>query len=275
MDTIRRIVVGTDFNALATAALRFAAVLAEKSGAELMVVYADLFEPPAEFTSSQIEEIAEAAARSKARTLGHLRNYVGEHVSHTVRTTAVVVERAPADAILEAAVDAGLIVLGTHGRGGLQRLIMGSVAETIIHESPIPVLTVTTTSPPPSVRRILCAVDESAAGAEAARQAAVMAAALSAGLTLLHVDTGNTELDPSTLVIGMGVTPDVVRCEPGGHPAEAILDFANTRQYDMIVIGAERRFFNDRTTFGTTTTRVTRNAVIPVLTVPTVRPRRE
>ena len=55
-----------------------------------------------------------------------------------------VVEGAPGREIVRYATDAGcdLIVMGTHGRGGIDRLLLGSVAERVVRRSPVPVLTV-------------------------------------------------------------------------------------------------------------------------------------
>jgi nucleotide-binding universal stress UspA family protein len=59
-------------------------------------------------------------------------------------------EGAPASDIVAAAVEwhADLIVVGTHGRGGLGRLVLGSVAETVLREAPCPVLTIRVGTPP-------------------------------------------------------------------------------------------------------------------------------
>ena len=57
---MKKILVPVDFNPLATAALRHAAQLAHDSGATLIVMYADTFEPPAEFTSGQTGTLAAA-----------------------------------------------------------------------------------------------------------------------------------------------------------------------------------------------------------------------
>jgi nucleotide-binding universal stress UspA family protein len=59
-------------------------------------------------------------------------------------TERVLVEGAPSERIVDHAREAGcdLIVMGTHGRGGIDRLLLGSVAERVVRTSPVPVLTV-------------------------------------------------------------------------------------------------------------------------------------
>jgi nucleotide-binding universal stress UspA family protein len=274
-NTIRKIVVGTDFNALATAAVRFASAIAGRTGAELIVVYADTFEPPAEFTAAQVRHVAETIEHSKRRTRQQLEAHVAKHVGEGVKWRSIVAEGAPATAISElaGAEQADFITLGTHGRGGLQRIVIGSVAEAVIRESRVPVLTVRSTDPPASIRRILCPVNATPTAAEAAHHAARMADALDAELTLLHVSTrGGAEehCDIRQLV------PDLVaratlleRVVEDDHPAPEILRIADSGEYDLIVVGAEHRLVRDVTLFGTTTASVTRHALAPVLTVTT------
>ncbi|HUP46927.1 MAG TPA: universal stress protein [Thermoanaerobaculia bacterium] len=141
---VKRILAATDFSDLASAAVRHAAGLARDSGAELIILYADPFEPPAEFMSSQVDTIARDLERSQERALEELRRYAAEHVGDTVKWRAVVAVGTPAAAIVKAAEEEGvdLIAMGTHGRSGLQRLILGSVAERVMREAPVPVLTV-------------------------------------------------------------------------------------------------------------------------------------
>jgi nucleotide-binding universal stress UspA family protein len=66
-----------------------------------------------------------------------------KRIPAAVRYETLVVNGYPADAVLKAArdLDADLIVMGTHGRTGLSHLVLGSVAEQVLRESQIPVLT--------------------------------------------------------------------------------------------------------------------------------------
>ncbi|MDO8434245.1 MAG: universal stress protein [Candidatus Binatus sp.] len=71
-----------------------------------------------------------------------------ERIPPPMRYDTLVMAGDPAQQVLDAARDlrADLIVMGTHGRRGLSRLIMGSVAERVVRESPIPVLTAHSTA---------------------------------------------------------------------------------------------------------------------------------
>jgi universal stress protein A len=77
-----------------------------------------------------------------------LEKLAQERIPAAVRYEAVVISGDPAERVLETArgLDADLIVMGTHGRRGLSHLFLGSVAERVVRESPIPVLTARSTA---------------------------------------------------------------------------------------------------------------------------------
>ncbi len=271
-NTIRKIVVGTDFNELAVAALRFSAGIAARAGAELVVVYADLFEPPPEFTAGQVKHIVETIERSKSRTREQLQHHVRKIVPDGVVWKAVVADGLPASRIATIADEerADFIAVGTHGRGGLQRLMMGSVAEAVIREARVPVFTVRSTANPESIRRILCPVNDTDTAAIAIEQAAIIADAFDAELTLLHISTAGDErgLDVERLVHSRLPKATVLhRTVKHDDAAAEILDVGDRGDYDLIVIGAEHKLVRDVTIFGATTARVTRHARTPVLIV--------
>lgn len=138
---MKKILVPVDFNPLATAALEYAGQIAERSGATLIVVYADTFEPMmAELTPTLVSAIDE----SRAKTAEELAEYVNEHVPETLDMDTEVREALPVPAILAAIAEhePDLVVMGTHGRGGLSRLIFGSVTEAVLRGTQTPVLTV-------------------------------------------------------------------------------------------------------------------------------------
>ncbi|MDP1570936.1 MAG: universal stress protein [Vicinamibacterales bacterium] len=135
-----RIVVAVDFGEPALAAVRVAAPLARRLGAALIAVHAETLEAPPYFTSDQIGalEAQRAAAREAAER--HLRDVVGDTAGGPVDARVVA---GPATSVLvDAAADADLIVIGTHGRRGPSRWWLGSVAERVARSSPVPVLVV-------------------------------------------------------------------------------------------------------------------------------------
>lgn len=266
---IRKIIVGTDFNELAVAALRFSAAIAARAGTELVVVYADTFEPPPEFTAAQVKHIVEMIEVSKSRTREQLEHHIRKNVPDGVVWKAVVAEGLPASSIasIADAEHADFIAVGTHGRGGVQRLLMGSVAETILREAHVPVLTVRSAAAAGAVRRVLCPVNGTQTAAIAAGRAAMIAEAVGAELTLLHVSApGETSIDIERLLRPGQPPPAFLhRTAPHDGTAAAILKLEDG--YDLIVIGAEHKAFRDVTIFGATITSVTRHARTPVLVV--------
>ena len=135
-----KIVVGTDFNDLATAALRVASEMAT----ELVVVYANPFDPPVEFTATQLDEIARQTDHSRKQAAEELQRYVARHVTKDVPWRTIVVDAPPATAIatVARAEDADLIAIGTHGHGSIPRMMFGSVAKSLMRASDVPLMVV-------------------------------------------------------------------------------------------------------------------------------------
>ena len=144
-----KILVPVDFNPLASAALEYAAEVAARAGGTLVVMYADTFEPPVELMAMQIPAVTAAIEESKAKTAEELAEYVNEHVDETLEMETEVREALPVPAILAAIAEHGpdLVVMGTHGRGGLTRLLFGSVTEAVLRQASVPVLTINRTDP--------------------------------------------------------------------------------------------------------------------------------
>ncbi|WEK02742.1 MAG: universal stress protein [Candidatus Devosia phytovorans] len=145
-----RIVVGIDGSELATKALRHALVLGKEMNARLLVVTSTepsvLVAPGSEFmavdTSSVIPDMEEVKARSAEVTLNAARELAA--ASGLDIETQHVPASVAADAIVSAARENGadLIVMGSHGRRGLGRLLLGSQAAEVLAHSTIPVLVV-------------------------------------------------------------------------------------------------------------------------------------
>lgn len=268
-----RILVPTDFSDLATRALQYAVEIAKRAGSEILVMYADPFEPPLRFTAGQVPGLVEALKKSKDVVSQELQEYSRKHAPG-IRLRGAVIEGTPATSILQAAESsqADLIVMGTHGRSGVGRLLMGSVAERVLHETRIPLLTVRE-GHPLAIRKIVCPINFTETASLALREAGSMASLFGANLVILHViegaALGDEELQhraedwvrsESSLT---GVDTFVLR----GNAAEQVIDYSRSNRVDLIVLGAEHRRFSDSSVLGTTVVRVTRHAPVPVLTV--------
>lgn len=141
----KRILVPLDFSPPSDAALEYARSVAGQYGASLHLLH--VAEDPyrafysAEVFVPQVEGLREEILTDAARQLtARLRpSDVTE-----LRATAESIIGTPAGSIVEYAArrDIDLIVMGTHGRGGMAKLLMGSVAERVVRMAPCPVLTV-------------------------------------------------------------------------------------------------------------------------------------
>jgi nucleotide-binding universal stress UspA family protein len=148
MSGIRRIVLASDFSTASRPALRKALELARSIRARLLIVHAlSPIVPPmmgeGVYVSPKMWNEIEAGARKAAQK--QLARLLQTARKSGVRAAGLVVEGSPsADRIVRAARArrADLLVVGTHGRTGLSRLVLGSVAALVVATAPCPVLTV-------------------------------------------------------------------------------------------------------------------------------------
>jgi nucleotide-binding universal stress UspA family protein len=135
---IRKILHPTDFSDHSRAAFELACALARDYGAELLILHVNrppqIYAPDGIVVGAPVEEPFEGRVK-----LAQIRPE-----DPRVKFEHKIVDGDPAEQILKAAVGMDLIVLGTHGTTGLARLLMGSVAETVLRKAPCPVLTVRT-----------------------------------------------------------------------------------------------------------------------------------
>lgn len=142
---IRNILVPTDFSAASQEAVRYAYDLATRIGATLHVVHVlenpfapgafmEMYSPPPAEYFTDLERRAEDKLRTCLTEAERL-------AVHAVLTTRLGVPSAEILDRLEEEPQIDLVVMATHGRGGVARLVMGSVTDKIIRTAPCPVLT--------------------------------------------------------------------------------------------------------------------------------------
>jgi nucleotide-binding universal stress UspA family protein len=200
------------------------------------------------------------------------------------------------------ALSADLLVMGTHGRSGFERLVLGSVTEKVLRKSACPVLTVPAAVPdavPATAglfKGILCAVDFSDCSMQALKYAMSLAQEADARLTVMHVielppdvprevhETGFTGPRSLREYIALAeedsrarlqaAVPDSVRAyctvdtvQTTGKPYREILRVAEEQQADLLVVGVHGRSAIDRLLFGSTAQHLVRQAACPVLTL--------
>ncbi|MGA9725224.1 MAG: universal stress protein [Candidatus Binatus sp.] len=137
----RRILCPIDFSEHSLAALNVALRVAEQNDAALYLLNVVIL--PAGAAGFQPVPMVEPYPGLEKERQEELVKLARERIPATVRYETFVVNGDPAEAVLKTArdLDADLIVMGTHGRKGLSHLILGSVAERVVRESTIPVLT--------------------------------------------------------------------------------------------------------------------------------------
>ncbi len=140
MVTLKKILVPTDFSEHSDKAVRYGAELASKFGAELHLVHAIEATPIMYGEGAYFPPETEAEIETAATKQLNEMTVPGDGL--TVQRK--VVPGHPFVEIIRYAKenDVGLIVIGTHGRGAIAHMLLGSVAEKVVRKAPCPVLTV-------------------------------------------------------------------------------------------------------------------------------------
>lgn len=301
MLTLKRILCPIDFSESSRRALHFAKVLSSWYEAPLTVLHVCVDLPVYEVASPFGHTAAATAVLERQQLADRriaVRRFVGDE-------TVAVIVREGADArgeILKeaAACGASLIVMGTHGRSGLEHMLLGSIAEKVLRKAPCPILVV----PPhaemadvtssPVFKRIICAVDFSGNSLHAVNWALQLAQEADATLTLLHaiefpvalrdmvfstdtdVDRMHAAAEAEYLRRLRALVPAHARmyCTlttrvDEGKPAREITRLAAAENADLIVMGVQGRGAVELMVFGSNTNDVIRSAACPVLVVPT------
>jgi nucleotide-binding universal stress UspA family protein len=137
MILLKQILVATDFSDTSAAALDYGRALARTFGASLRLLHV-MENPFLRPTSADPHAV-------KTATFRRLASRISDDDGGTLHATAVLeTSDDPADAIVKHARAHGidLIVMGTHGRGAMAQILVGSVAEKVVRTAPCPVLTV-------------------------------------------------------------------------------------------------------------------------------------
>jgi len=305
MFPFRRILFPTDFSSFSAHALRHALALARKFKARLKAVHVI----PHVFPSGDSDYFAAPwlmTPETRQRIEEEMRRFLAPAREARIDHETEVCEGDPWREIVSQAEDmaADLAVMGTHGRGGLEHLFLGSVAEKLIRRLPCPVLTVCheegrTWEAPGLITRIVCATDFSETSAEALNLALAFADEHGSRLTLLHVIESVPDFgDPTYIALPyMGpLRQDLERAAQerlqkmvegagaGGVKIDAqvafgrayreVLRIAAEERADLVVVGAQGHGVIEHMLSGSNAQHVIRGATCPVLTVRPLKVRR-
>ena len=278
---LKRILLATDFSLEALKALQSAVSLARRYDATLVLTHvlategsmgADAWPALIDIMRKNAEsEMAKLEGRDELKSVSH------EMVMHAGGTWEVI-SRVLSDK------DVDLIVMGTQGRGGMKKLLLGSTAETVIRHATCPVLTVgphVRVIPEDRFAHVLYASDFSSGSRRALTYALALAEEDGAQLSLLHVieskPVSQSELlewkrQDSQQLLSM-VPPDVnLNYEPAleveiGIPEVEIVRLADERNADLIIMGSHAGGTASTHLPWTTLHHVLQHAHCPVLTV--------
>ena len=296
MIALEAILCPVDLSEISRGALDHAIALASQYSARLRVleVVSHPSLPPAVTPSA----VAGLTLDMRKALIEEIERFVEPALASGVPTDVRLEEGYVVAKILEesGSLPADLIVMGTHGRTGFDRLVLGSVTEKVLRKAECPVLTV----PPPRhaadtvvrFHTILCAVDFSDPSTTGLEYAVSLAGHAAARLVLISVlDWPVTEMTTagvrrSTLDAfrrewethaaeelrraATGATGGTMPAEDVvaiGKPSREILRVAASVGADLIVMGVHGRGSLERAMLGSTTHQVIRHATCPVLTV--------
>jgi len=265
MTPVSSILCPVDFSEGSRAALCYAAALADHFGARLTVITVD---DPLLAKAAAMEMLEPPLAAQSEAELRRFSDDVLPHVG--ARATMLgfrVATGKPATEILREAhaISAGLIVIGSHGRSGLQKIFFGSTTERVLRETTVPVLITRETRPASTslpeisrtIHRVLAPVDLTSASAYQVRFAATIAEQLRVPLIVAHVvepifvpmgvrrtlagadAVRRAEVEAALTAIEGSIAPSVTteNVVSTGAPAEEIVRIADTRAANLIVIG--------------------------------------
>jgi nucleotide-binding universal stress UspA family protein len=282
--TLKNILFATDFSPAADLAVPIAVQIAQRYGAKVYGVHVNRFDDYTAAAPNAWAAMAETAERETKEQAQRLNKQL-EGVEHETVIGEGNIWEVMSDVIEKKEID--LLVLGTRGRTGFGKALLGSVAEQTLRQSPCPVLTVGPHVNPWSeryakMREILYATDLTTDNPAAASYAISLAQENQAHLVLLYVieDPKAGDLVDSPQVVDLKerklqqlVTEQAgMWCESTciveqGPAAEKILDVSNRRHTDLIVLGARQtKGFAKRLSLGTVH-NVVSQATCPVLTV--------
>lgn len=285
---LETLLVATDFSVAAEAALDVAIGLAREVRAKVHVVHA--FELPyVGFSDSVSFPISDLAERIRARAETDLAACVAKRSGTGVEVVARLEEGDPREAVVEAAQElaADLVIMGTHGRRGLPRALIGSVAESVVRTCARPVMVVRVPRPVagPFVH-ILVATDFSEPSRRALDVALDLARMHNARISLLHVWSlpkfGYAEALTWPIAelesAARGALGDLLasttkvhaRTEAllrQGNESTQILETAEKSGCDLVVMGTHGRRGLPRLMLGSVAGEVIRRSPVPVITV--------
>jgi nucleotide-binding universal stress UspA family protein len=294
---MQRIICATDFSPASQSALSYAMALARELGAQLMVCHVVDLPAYAAYGEALVGHV-EARLAETTLVQQRLAEFVGSGAPPWEPLTA---DGNPAEEIARLADSqrADLLITGSRGMGGLKRLLLGSVTARLMQIAHVPLLVVRRRDAPAPegggsvrLRRILVGCDFSVDAERALALGLDLAQEFQAELHLVHVIEPSFYLELSKTASELAgelygevrlrleaklsqMVPEEARlwCTPqtallSGRADEELCRYAAEREIDLMVLGTRGLGLVEKLLIGSTTDRVARRALCPVLSVP-------
>ncbi len=277
----KKILVPTDFSETAGSALRYASRIAARCGARLLVMHAA---PPAQsfdygfaagvpIVNPPFDSEILAAAREE------LQREIDINVIRGVSCDVRVFIGSPISSIMREANDAGvdLIVMGTHGRSGVRRFVLGSVTEWAIRTATVPLITVGPRlhdHDAAELSRVICLVDETPQSMAALSVARTLRGPGEPGIIVAQIAKSDDVIDTADelLRLRQRLPADMrdtcqIQLIGTGNPAEQIVSLAEILRVDAITVGVPSRKSLLDVLQGTCVERIVQGSSCPVIVV--------
>jgi nucleotide-binding universal stress UspA family protein len=275
LDRPQAILVATDYSAAAARARDCALALAS-SDARITFIHVHPMSLPEWPEPAYVPDWMPAETSVSESALDRLRQFAAPAAAAGRTVDVILQEGLPADVILAAAEEmrADLIAMGTQGRHGLERMLLGSTADRVMRlaRSPVLMLSEHAAATGPRVRHVLCAIDLEDHSRDTFALARELAGRCGSTLSVLHVVAGDRSNDPERkrwarqeLAAAIEGGPAFAAAElrvRTGRPWREILQAASESAVDVIVMGLHDRGFPC-----TTAAHVVREASCGVVTV--------
>jgi nucleotide-binding universal stress UspA family protein len=288
-NTFHKILCAVDFSPGSRQALRTAVHVATQTGAELVLAHA-WYVPPIAFAGEYV-----FAPMDLQRMQDDARHQLEIGVAEArrlgaPRVSSRLLEGPPGAAIVSALDGIDLVVIGTQGRTGLARVLLGSVAEKIVRHAPCSVMVVHEHDEPHEYHHVLCPVDFSPGTDTVLDRAAELVRPGGLGITLFHalelpvaysgeptadfqrhLDVRAAELldEHAARLEKRTTVPVAKRSRIGSAGAQVLQILDEDSSYDLVVVGSHHRTGISRVLLGSVAEKIVRHAPCPVLVVRT------
>lgn len=276
----KQILCPVDLSPASDIVLSWVRLIAKAFGSQIAIIHVDRSEYPRYFTEGQLDELASEAVIRRTTLENQTRDLAQRLLGPDLSFTVSVVEGHAVDVILEHLRKSppDLVVMGSHGRSGVERLLLGSVAENVARGAVCPTLIVRGPEIPAGqhqLNRVLCPVNLTDTSQECAAIASAIAEKLGAELTVLQAVEEDAAPEDDVrqrlcqwISEGFRSQCRVSEIVVKGDAAEQIVLYARRQEIDLIVLGAQHRSFFEFSTLGRTTERVLRHGPSSLLLIP-------